>query len=672
MSTTTPSVAVDGRGDVENPPAIKTALDKGTRKGDGDADGTAASKKSNLNKKMDKLAKREEKQSFWKLHKEELWSMVPYLWPKEQLWIKFMLICAIFSLLASKLCSVTSPIALKIAVDRVSENRTDIEWTIVAYGALRFGVSFFSELKDNSFVYVSAHASRKISLRVFTHVMNLSLRFHITRKTGAVIRGCARGSESFALLLKYISFQIAPIFIEVAMVCCFLLVQYDWYFGIITFFVIFAYIGFTVPFTEWRNKFRREQTEADDRFNQKATDSLLNFETIKLFCAEPHIAHTYDEALKQTQKATLKTTQSLAGLNLGQALIITVGITASMGLAAEQVVDGKMTIGDFVLVNTFILQLYVPLNLLGWYYRMIKQCMVDVEAMFRLLGENQEVADAEDAKDLVLANPSQARIEFENVFFSYDPNEERKILKGVSFVVEPGEKLALVGESGAGKSTIAKLLYRLYDVQGGRILINGQDVAKCTQRSVRMNIGIVPQDCVLFNDTIEYNIGFGKFGQGDVASREEVQRATKAAQFEKLVNGTPSGYDTLVGERGLRLSGGEKQRVAIARALLKDPPIMVYDEATSSLDTHTENQVMDAIRVIAQGRTNLVIAHRLSTIMDSEKILVLSEGEVVESGNHQTLYADVNGKYRKMWDSQLQAAMKESPSTVELMKMGTK
>ena len=312
---------------------------------------------------MDKLAKREEKQSFWKLHKEELWSMVPYLWPKEQLWIKFMLICAIFSLLASKLCSVTSPIALKIAVDRVSENRTDIEWTIVAYGALRFGVSFFSELKDNSFVYVSAHASRKISLRVFTHVMNLSVRFHITRKTGAVIRGCARGSESFALLLKYISFQIAPIFIEVAMVCCFLLVQYDWYFGIITFFVIFAYIGFTVPFTESGGiSFVASKRKRTIGLTKKATDSLLNFETIKLFCAEPHIAHTYDEALKQTQKATLKTTQSLAGLNLGQALIITVGITASMGLAAEQVVDGKMTIGDFVLVNTFILQLYVPLN----------------------------------------------------------------------------------------------------------------------------------------------------------------------------------------------------------------------------------------------------------------------------------------------------------------------
>jgi len=667
--------------DVENPPplpAVKaagvTALDNVQRKessGDADEMNGKNKRESNLNKKMDKLAKKEQKQSFWKLHKEELWSLVPYLWPKEQIWIKFMLLCAIFFLLASKLCNVTSPIALKIAVDRVSENRSDIELAIVAYGALRFGANFFGELKDNSFAYVSAHASRKISLRVFTHVMDLSLKFHITRKTGAVIRGCARGSESFALLLKYISFQIAPIFIEVAMVCCFLLVQYDWYFGIITFFVIFAYIGFTVPFTEWRNKFRRDQTEADDRFNQKATDSLLNFETIKLFCAEPHISHTYDEALKQTQKATLKTTQSLAGLNLGQALIITVGITASMGLAAEQVVDGKMTIGDFVLVNTFILQLYVPLNFLGTYYRMIKQCMVDVEAMFRLMGENQEVADADDAKDLVLANPSQAKIEYENVFFSYDPKEDRKILKGVSFVVEPGQKLALVGESGAGKSTIAKLLYRLYDIQGGRILINGQDVAKCTQRSVRLNIGIVPQDCVLFNDTIEYNIGFGKLGQGDVATREEVERASKAAQFEKFVNQTPSGYDTLVGERGLRLSGGEKQRVAIARALLKDPPIMVYDEATSSLDTHTENQIMDAIRVAAQGRTNLVIAHRLSTIMDSDKILVLSGGEVVESGNHQTLYADVNGKYRKMWDSQLQAAMKESPSTVELMKMGT-
>jgi ABC-type transport system involved in Fe-S cluster assembly fused permease/ATPase subunit len=670
MSASASASAAKSGSDVENPPpSNKGALDNVA---DLEKKKKEEKKATNLNKKMDRLAKKERKQSFWKLHKEELWSLVPYLWPKEQLWIRFMLLCAIFFLLASKLCNVTSPIALKIAVDRVSESRADIEWAIVAYGALRFGANFFGELKDNSFAYVSAHASRKISLRVFTHVMDLSLKFHITRKTGAVIRGCARGSESFALLLKYISFQIAPIFIEVAMVCCFLLVQYDWYFGIITFFVIFAYIGFTVPFTEWRNKFRREQTEADDRFNQKATDSLLNFETIKLFCAEPHIAHTYDEALKQTQKATLKTTQSLAGLNLGQALIITIGITASMGLAAEQVVDGNMTIGDFVLVNTFILQLYVPLNFLGTYYRMIKQCMVDVEAMFRLMGENQEVADADDAKDLVLTNPSQAKIEYENVFFSYDPKEDRKILKGVSFVVEPGQKLALVGESGAGKSTIAKLLYRLYDIQGGRILINGQDVAKCTQRSVRLNIGIVPQDCVLFNDTIEYNIGFGKLGQGEVATREEVQKASQAAQFEKFVNQTPSGYDTLVGERGLRLSGGEKQRVAIARALLKDPPIMVYDEATSSLDTHTENQIMDAIRVAAKGRTNLVIAHRLSTIMDSDRILVLSGGEVVESGNHQTLYADVNGKYRKMWDSQLQAAMKESPSTVELMEMGNK
>lgn len=524
-------------------------------------------------------------------------------------------------------------------------------------------------MKDNAFAYVSAYSSRKISLKVFTHVMDLSLKFHISRKTGAVIRGCARGSESFALLLKYISFQIAPIFIEVAMVCCFLWVQYDWYFGIITFCVIFAYIGFTVPFTEWRNKFRREQTEADDRFNQKATDSLLNFETIKLFCAEPHIAHTYDEALKQTQKATLKTTQSLAGLNLGQALIITVGITASMGLAAEQVVDGRMTIGDFVLVNTFILQLYVPLNFLGTYYRMIKQCMVDVEAMFTLMSENQEVADVDEAKDLALTDSTDARIEFENVVFSYDPKEDRKILKGISFVVEPGQKLALVGESGAGKSTIAKLLYRLYDIQGGRILINGQDVKQCTQRSVRLNIGIVPQDCVLFNDTIEYNIGFGKLGQGEVATREEVEKASKAAQFEKFVTQTPLGYDTLVGERGLRLSGGEKQRVAIARALLKDPPIMVYDEATSSLDTHTENQIMGAIRVAAEGRTNLVIAHRLSTIMDSDVILVLSDGEIVERGNHQTLYANVNGKYRKMWDSQLQVAMKESPSTAQLMNL---
>jgi len=596
--------------------------------------------------------KSEAEESFWRRHKEDLRHLLPYLWPKDQPLLKVMFTASVIFLLASKVANVASPIALKAAVDKIAKGENGYLQPILIYGALRFGANLCAELKDNCFAYVAAHASRGISLRVFTHVMDLSLRFHINRKTGAVIRACARGSESFANLLRYISFQIAPIFLEVGLVCAYLFSQYEWCFAVITVGVIAAYIGFTVPFAEWRNKFRREMVLADDAFNQKATDSLLNFETIKLFCAEPHISHTYDEALRSTQKATLKTTQSLAGLNLGQALIITVGITASLALAAKRVVEGKMTVGDFVLVNTYILQLYVPLNFLGTYYRMIKQCMVDVESMFKLLREHQEVEDLQDSKVLVLKSKADARVEFENVTFAYNPNE-RLILNRVSFIVEPGTKVALVGRSGAGKSTISKLIYRLYDIQGGVIRIAGQDIKRCTQRSVRLHIGIVPQDCVLFNDTIEYNIGFGKLGTGEVATTDEVTAAAEHAQFDDFVRRQPLGYNTLVGERGLRLSGGEKQRVAIARALLKNPPIMVYDEATSSLDTHTEKQIMVAINFAAQGRTNLVIAHRLSTVMDSDNILVLKEGEIVESGDHVTLHGKQRGLYRDMWEQQL-------------------
>jgi len=596
--------------------------------------------------------KPKKKESFWKLHKQELWELLPYLWPKNKPHLRLMMFMSVVFLLASKLSNVASPIALKVAVDRITKGDDRYLEPVIIYGALRFGGSLCGELKDNCFAYVAAHASRGISLRVFTHVMDLSLRFHINRKTGAVIRACARGSESFANLLRYISFQIAPIFLEVALVCAYLFSQYDWYFAVITGGVIVAYIGFTVPFTEWRNKFRRSMVEADDAFNQKATDSLLNFETIKLFCAEPHIATTYDSALRRTQKATLQTYQSLAGLNLGQALIITFGITTSLALAAKQVLRGDMTVGDFVLVNTYILQLYVPLNFLGTYYRMIKQCMVDVESMFKLLRENKEVEDSPDAKALVLKSKADASLEFEDVAFAYNSND-RLILNRISFKVEPGMKVALVGRSGAGKSTISKLIYRLYDIQSGIIRIANQDVKQCTQRSVRLHIGIVPQDCVLFNDTIEYNIGFGKLGTGEIATQDEVEKAAMHAQFDTFVRNQPLGYGTLVGERGLRLSGGEKQRVAIARALLKDPPIMVYDEATSSLDTHTEKQIMEAINFASQGRTNLVIAHRLSTIMDSDQILVLKEGQIVERGDHVTLHAKEDGLYRDMWEQQL-------------------
>ena len=605
--------------------------------------------------------------NFWKQHKEELWEMLPFLWPKERPFIKVMFVTSVVALLCSKLCNVASPIALKYAIDAVVDGEFSVG-AILAYGLIRFAGSLFNEIKDNAFAFVSTHASRKISLRTFTHVMSLSLRFHISRKTGSVIRACSRGSESFAALLRYISFQVAPIFLEVAMVCVYLWIFYSWYFGVITFMVIFVYAAFTIPFTEWRNKFRREQTQADDVFNQKATDSLLNYETVKLFCAEPHIAHVYDVALAKTQAASLRTTQSLTGLNLGQAVIITVGITLSLALAAKEVLDGKMTVGDFVLVNTYILQLYVPLNFLGTYYRMIKQCMVDVEAMFRLMKEHEDVQDADPNKELALKSAAEARVEFSDVKFCYNVAEGRQILKGVSFSVEPGQKIAIVGSSGAGKSTISKLLYRLYDIQAGSITINGQSVASVTQRSVRCAIGIVPQDCVLFNDTIEYNIAFGKLGTSAMGTLDEVKRAAKAAQFSAFVEEQcKDGYSTLVGERGLRLSGGEKQRVAIARALLKDPPIMIYDEATSSLDTHTEKEIMLSINEAAKGRTNLVIAHRLSTIMDADCVIVLKDGLVAERGDHPTLYAKEGGLYRAMWDQQLRSAMEGSPSGASLL-----
>ena len=639
----------------------------------GEKPATSSSASTAYDEKAKQKAEREAEKAkqkdinFWQQHKEELYEMLPFLWPSERPFIKLCMVLSIFFLLCSKLCNVASPIALKYAVDAVVEGKYSVE-SILAYGLLRFAGGLFNEAKDNAFAFVSTHASRKISLRTFTHVMSLSLRFHISRKTGAVIRACSRGSESFAALLRYISFQVAPIFLEVAMVCVYLWIFYSWYFGVITFGVIAAYIGFTIPFTEWRNKFRRQQTEADDVFNQKATDSLLNFETVKLFCAEPHIAHVYDVALAKTQAASLRTTQSLTGLNLGQAAIITVGITLSLALAAREVLDGKMTVGDFVLVNSYILQLYVPLNFLGTYYRMIKQCMVDVEAMFRLMKENLDVEDAPEAKDLALTKREEARVEFDDVRFTYNVAEGRQILRGVSFAVEPGEKIAIVGSSGAGKSTISKLLYRLYDIQGGAIRINGQNVAHLTQRSVRVAIGIVPQDCVLFNDTIEYNIAFGKLGTSAMGTMEEVERAAKAAQFSKFVEEQcKDGYKTLVGERGLRLSGGEKQRVAIARALLKNPPIMIYDEATSSLDTHTEKEIMASINEAAKGRTNIVIAHRLSTIMDSNCIIVLKDGEVAERGDHPSLYDADGGLYRAMWDQQLQSALESSPSGADLM-----
>lgn len=473
-------------------------------------------------------------------------------------------------------------------------------------------------------------------------------------------------------LLRYITFQIFPIFFEVGLVTAYLLSKYPWYFGALTAGTIVAYIAFTVLVTEWRNKYRRLQTQSDDAFNQKAIDSLLNFETVKYFCAEQHISDVYDSSLIQVADANIASQTSLSLLNVGQNLIISAGVACAMMLAGKQVVAGRMTVGDFVLVQVFILQLYTPLNFLGTYYRMIKQSLVDVESMFALLKEGREVDDAPGAAELRVPGGSLADIQFRDVVFTYEA-KRGPILKGLNISVAAGTRVAVVGSSGAGKSTIARLLFRFYDVDLGAVLICGQDIRQCTQRSVRLAVGIVPQDCVLFNDSLRYNIGFGKLAKGELADEWEVEKAAEAAQLTTFVKQQPQGYATVVGERGLRLSGGEKQRVAIARALLKAPPIMVFDEATSALDSRTEQEIQASLAAAAKGRTNLVIAHRLSTIADADQILVLDGGVVAEGGTHAELIA-LGGLYCSMWAKQAEAASAipgpASASTADLASLG--
>jgi ATP-binding cassette subfamily B protein len=562
---------------------------------------------------------------------------------------------AIVFLVAGKLANVGVPLVLKGIVDSLSVDKAALAVPVallVGYGALRFATTLFTELRESVFARVTHRAVRRIALEVFEHLHSLALRFHLDRQTGGMSRDIERGSRAISSLMSYTLYSILPTLLEIALVTGILLYKYDVAFALITFFTLAIYIGFTVTVTEWRTKFRRLMNEEDSKANTRAIDSLLNYETVKYFGNEAHEARRYDENLQRYERAAVKSTTSLSMLNAGQSLIIAGGATAVMWKAASGVAAGTMTLGDLVLVNAFMIQLYIPLNFLGVLYREIKQSLADMERMFRLLEENREVEDRPGAPALSAANPT---IRFENVDFGYDAR--RQVLHGVTFEIPGGRTVAVVGHSGSGKSTLARLLFRFYDVTGGRITIDGTDIRDVTQASLRAAIGIVPQDTVLFNDTIDYNIEYGRPG----ASREDVVEAARAAHIDGFIAALPDGYETRVGERGLKLSGGEKQRVAIARALLKAPQVLIFDEATSALDSKSEKAIQDEIDRIARGRTTLMIAHRLSTIMDADEILVMDRGRIVERGTHRALL-DRAGAYAQMWALQQQEEAGTEPA----------
>jgi ATP-binding cassette subfamily B protein len=548
---------------------------------------------------------------------------------------------------AAKLINLYVPIALKQIVDGLNVEPSLLVLPVallLAYGASRIGVTLFTELRQVVFARVMARASRQITLKVFQHLHGLSLKFHLGRRTGGVARDVERGGSAISDLLDWTLYTIVPTLLEVLLVTTVLVWAYDWGFAFITLATLVAYGIWTFAITEWRTRYYRAAVEADTRANERAVDSLLNYETVKYFNNEAHESTRYDENLRHLENAKVKATKSLALLNLGQTSIVAMGVTAMMWRAAAGVVAGELTIGDLVLVNTYLLQLSAPLFMLGMMYREVKQALTNMERLFGLLDERQDVQDAPGATPLQTTQP---RVRFENVHFGYDPR--REILHGVDFEIPPGGTVAVVGHSGSGKSTLARLLYRFYDIDAGHIRIDGHDLRELTQGSVRSAIGIVPQDTVLFNDSIYYNISYGRPG----ASREEVEAAARAAHIHDFILRLPDGYETPVGERGLKLSGGEKQRVAIARALLKNPAILIFDEATSALDSKSEKAIQTALDRIQVGRTTLVIAHRLSTVMDADQILVIDAGRVLEKGTHRELL-EAGGTYAQMWMLQQQ------------------
>ena len=577
-------------------------------------------------------------------------AVLPFLWAHEAPWVKRRVVLAMMALIVAKIISVSTPFIYRAAVNNLSGDGVDPAWALgvgavgitVAYGVARLMTVAFGELRDAIFVRVAQRALRHLALQTFTHIHRLSMRYHITRKTGGLSRVIERGVKGVEFLLRFMLFSVGPLILELTMVTIIFAVVFDWRYALVVILTVAAYVKFTFKVTEWRVAIRRAMNKADTDANQKAIDSLLNFETVKYFGAEAREAERYDESMRGYEQMAVKTGQSLATLNAGQSLIITIGLVTVMVMAAMEVQAGTLTVGDFVMVQAYMIQITMPLGFLGTVYREIRQALVDMGEMFDLLHQPSEIEDKPDANVL---NVQGGEVVLDQVEFHYDPT--RPILKGISLSVPAGKTVALVGPSGSGKSTIGRLLFRFYDVTGGAIKIDGQDLRDVTQDSLHDAIGVVPQDTVLFNDTIRYNIAYGRAN----ASQDEIIAAAKAAKIHDFIMDLPDGYDTSVGERGLKLSGGEKQRVGIARTILKNPPILLLDEATSALDTQTERDIQDSLKAMGQGRTVITIAHRLSTIADSDEIVVLEKGEIVERGHHEELLAR-HGRYAAMWARQ--------------------